>query len=146
MSEKTDSVESGSAKINTESAIESLLDLVSYHVMNPGSKEQIVEDYPLTLRAIEQGHFAVIDGVPTFKLYEPIMTDSGALDHDHITFVTRIKPTEQERLSRGLNVQKQQVLLAMKMLAFMIGKSKSYLDKYSKNDYKTIQEIAQVFM
>jgi hypothetical protein len=133
-------------KVNEETALQDLYEFIKTHVRKPGAIEEVAQEYPLLLEAIQDGQFFVIDEVPIFKLYEPIKTDSGDIDHDTLSFRTRVKPSVQERLSRGLDVQAQQILFAMRMFAYIIDKPKAYLDKYSKDDYKVIQEICRVFM
>lgn len=108
--------------------------------------KDLEDNYPLIYEAIEEGLFIYLDGKVTLKLEFPVLNDKKEISFNDVTFKTRIKPSDQERLSIGLNLQKQSVKFAMRMFSHIIDQPVSMLDKFSKEDYKKIQEICGVFM
>ena len=132
--------------INDETALNELELFINEWVEKPEPKSELKEAYPLIFEAITNGNLVLNENVPVYSLKNPIKNDDGAISESEINFKTRITPTNQARIGKGLNIQLDQLQYALNCISYIIGKPLAMLDKFSKKDYNTIREIASVFM
>jgi len=132
--------------ISDENALNELELFINEWVEKPDPKAELKEAYPLIFEAITNGNLVLNENVPVYTLRNPIKNDDGQISESEINFKTRIVPSQQANLGRGLNIQLDQLKYALKCISFIVGKNEAMLDKFSKKDYNTIREIASVFM
>lgn len=113
----------------------------------PISRDKIKDEYPETFDAICSGHLVIDDEkVPTYTLRTPVTNESGGIEKDVIVFKTRVKPTTKGDLADGLDLKKQTLKFALRMIAHVAGlPAVAWLDKFSSEDYELISELAGVF-
>ncbi len=135
-------------KVAEEVAIEELKVFAEYHLEKTINDEKLNEDYPDVLEAIKLGLLTFDDEqVPTYTLKKSIMTDNGSLALDKITFVTRIRSSEKEKLAKGIDLKNDSFKLINKLKAHLTGQPVAMLDKFpSKFDERVIDQLSSVFM
>lgn len=134
-------------KVTKEIAIKELQDFVEYHTDVKKPEDQIEDHYPQLVKAVELGLLSFDEKQkPTFKLKEPIKNDDGDISVEEITFRTRIKPTQLSDIMKGVDLTKNQIEYSLRAHAFLTGQAKAMLDKFSKFDYKVIDQISTVFL
>lgn len=135
-----------SDKIAESVAIEEIKKFVDKYTYEEKSNDEIKEDYPQLLRAIKKGLLIFDeDSVPVYTLAFPLKNDEGEDSVKQVNFKTRIKPTDLARITKGLNVQKQQMQFSLKCLSHIIGEPIAMLDRFEKFDYKVIEQVSTVF-
>lgn len=135
-------------KVEREIAIEEIQKFVEKHEGGKKKEDyQIENDYPQMLQAIEWGLLSFDDEMkPTLKLKDPVMTTDNEVAVDTITFRTRIKPTQLAEVMKGVDLAKNQLEYSLRCIAYLTGQAKAMLDKFSKFDYKVIDQISTVFL
>ena len=136
--------------ISEENAIQELSKVFGKFMRKQVDAKLIKERYPHSLNAVMNGNLSFSDDdkfTPTYKLIEPILTESGAVDIDTLTLKTRIKPTAKADLASGIDLTKDAARFSLVLIAHVCGFSSIYyLDKLGFEDYDLIEEIAPVFM
>lgn len=133
--------------IPQEVAIAEVKSFVEYHLDKKVTNEDIENGYEETVRAVMRGLLNISEAKsPILTLKEPIKDEDGAIAHDSIPFITRIKPTTMASLQRGIDLTKEQLKYVNVMTAYLtqIG-SVAMLDKLGKFDYKVIQQVTGLF-
>jgi len=107
---------------------------------------KLEESYPQVIVAMMKG-LVVFDEKfkPTVTLLVPLTDQDDVAVVSHIEFRTRLKPTDLANITKGLDITKQQVEYTLRCLCYITKKERAYLDKFSKFDYKVIEQIASVF-
>lgn len=106
----------------------------------------IKEMYPNALAALQGGFLVFNDKkIPTLTLQVPIKDEDDNVVLDTINFRTRIKPSTQADLAKGLDVSKETLLFALNILSYLINQPIAFIDRLSKRDYATAQQVASVF-
>lgn len=141
-------------KIDTSAVSEEVaeLDLVEffnkYSLDIKDPKEIVSEDLKRSKQAVMAGLLVFDDSkIPTFTFHEPIKNKDDEVSLDKVTFITRIYPKDQAKLSKGLNLSKDSIEYSYRMQAHLANlPSDAYLSKLSKFDLAVIQELALVFI
>ena len=131
--------------VSKEMALQEIHDFVEKYNYESKKADELEEEYPQVLKAIQKGLLVFKDGKPFYTLLVPILTDAGAKDLETVEFRTRLKPSQLAAITKGLNVAKQQMEYTLRCLSYIIKKEKVYLDKFDKFDYKVIEQVATVF-
>lgn len=132
--------------ISKEIALKEVETLINRFVKKPVAFDQIEETYPDVLDAIMDGYLSFdADGVPVLKLKYPIKSESGDVMISEINFKTRIKPTALANIGKGIDLQKDQLSLQLRMVAYIIEQPVVVLDKFERYDYDVISQISAVF-
>ena len=102
----------------------------------------------ISLIALQKGLLVInSENVPTLTLKDPIKNEDGQISKESIEFKTRIFPSDHIKLSKGLNISKDQMEYATRCQAELAKlPTAAYLNKLSKFDLKVVQELASVFM
>ena len=136
-----------SEKVSKEVAVQEVMDFVEYHLDVVKKDYEIESDYPQIVKAIEDGRLSFNEKkIPTLVLKEPILNTEGQVSLDTITFRTRIKPTQLAEVMKGVDLQKNQLEYSLRALSYLTGQVRAMLDNFGKVDYKTIDQIATVFL
>lgn len=135
-------------KVPEEQAVMEVKAFAEYHKEKGIADEKITEDYPDIIEAVKLGLLVFDDEqTPTLTLKKPVKTTEGNVALDRIVFKTRIRASEKEKLTKGIDLEGEQVLLLNKLKAFFMQQPKAYLDKLeSKFDERVIDQICTVFM
>lgn len=132
--------------VSKDVAIDELEVLINKFVKKPVSKDKLEETYPDILEAIMDGLLTFNEeGVPVFKLKEPIKNADGEVSVSEINFRTRIKPTTLADLASGLHPQNEVFKLQLRMVSYIIDQPVAMLDKFGRYDYDVINNVASVF-
>lgn len=108
---------------------------------------QIENENPQLLDAIEKGNLVFDeDYVPTLTLKEAIKNDEGDVSETQVKFKTRIKPSDLTNISKGMDVSKNQLKYVYNCYCHIIGQPFAMLDKYSKMDFKVIEQVCNVLL
>lgn len=132
--------------ISKDVALNDLEAFVNEWVEKPESKDKLQEFYPMMLEAIVSGNLVLENNVPTYTLATPVKNVKGEVSVSEITFRTRISPSNQASLGKGLNIQTDQLQYALNCISYIINQPIAMIDNFSKRDYNTVREIASVFM
>lgn len=134
-------------KIPKETAIEEIKKFVYENLDVKKQDYEIESDYPQMLKAVELGLLTFDDkNHPTLVLKEPIKNDDGDVSLSEVKFRNRIKPSQLKEIMKGLDIQKNQVEYVQRQLAYISMQSVAMLDKFSRFDYKVIDQISTVFL
>lgn len=107
---------------------------------------KIEDEYPQVLKAMQKGLINIDkDSKIVYTLAFPINSEEGNFNLTEISFRTRIKPSDLSRITKGLNIVKQQVEYTHRCLAYVTGEPKPMLDRFDRFDYKVIEQISTVF-
>lgn len=133
-------------KITPEIALEELEVFLASHIRRPEKGDEAKEKYSNIYDAIIEGRLIIEEEKVQYKLLKPIENDSGSVTLDTVSFKTRIKPSDQAGIGKGIDVQKEPAKYGLLLLAHIIDQPKAMLDKFHKWDYNIINEIAMVFL
>lgn len=132
--------------ISEEVALIDLESFVNEWVEKPEPKDKLAELYPMMLEALVNGSLVLENNVPIYNLVDPVKNVKGEVSISEITFRTRISPSNQASLGKGLNIQFDQLQYALNCISFIINQPIKIIDNFGKRDYNTVREIASVFM
>lgn len=132
--------------ISEEVALIDLESFVNEWVEKPEPKDKLAELYPMMLEALVNGSLVLENNVPVYNLVDPVKNVKGEVSISEITFKTRISPSNQASLGKGLNIQFDQLQYALNCISFIINQPIAIIDNFGKRDYNTVREIASVFM
>lgn len=132
--------------ISEEVALIDLESFVNEWVEKPEPKDKLAELYPMMLEALVNGSLVLENNVPVYNLVDPVKNVKGEVSISEITFRTRISPSNQATLGKGLNIQFDQLQYALNCISFIINQPIAIIDNFGKRDYNTVREIASVFM
>lgn len=132
--------------ISEDVALNDLEAFVNEWVEKPEPKDKLQEFYPMMLEAIVSGNLVLENNVPTYTLATPVKNVKGEVSVSEITFRTRISPSNQASLGKGLNIQMDQLQYALNCISYIINQPIAIIDNFSKKDYAAVREIASVFM
>jgi hypothetical protein len=134
-------------KIAEEVAITELKTFIEYHLDETIDESQVAKDYKEVLKAMQRGLLNVSDmDAPVLTLKTPVKTESGTVDQDHITFLTRIPKSKLASLSKGFDIIKNPIGFANVLTAYLIQQpAVAMLDKYGKADIKVIDQLTGLF-
>lgn len=129
-------------------ALQEIKAFAEYHKDEELTDEKVKEDYPDLIKAKQLGVLDTTDAKrPVLQLREPIKTESGAIDTSTINFRTRLKPSDQERLAKGIDFAKDGVKYTNICRAYFAQlASPLLLDSLSKFDLKVIDQASALFM
>lgn len=136
------------SKITEEKALEELTAFVNHYSLETKTQEEVKEDMKVALLAIQNGNLVIDSELkPVLTLKDPLKNEDGGIVMDKIEFLTRVFPKDHIKLSKGLNLQKDQMEYMQKCISHLCKlPTSSYLDKFSKFDYTVMQQICTVFM
>lgn len=132
--------------ISEEVALNELEVFINEWVEKPEPKDKLKESYPNILEALTLGNLVFENNVPTYTLSTPVTNVKGDVSLSEITFRTRISPSNQAGLGKGLNIQLDQLQYALNCISYIINQPIAIIDNFGKRDYNTVREIASVFM
>lgn len=139
-------MKSKNGAIEEKVALQELTNFLNIHLMSQVKEEEVKEDYPILLKAVESGNL-ILNEEPVYKLTQPLKgEESQEVILEEVKFKTRIKPSQLANLSRGLNLSKDSFQYALACTAFIISQPKGFLDKFNKRDYTVIQQLSAVFL
>lgn len=127
-------------------AIAEVTEFVNKFKFKPITEDALLKDFSEVIYAMQLGVLTFNDLIPTLTLQEPIMTVAGNVHKDKVVFKTRILASEQEKLSRGMDLKNQMLLYLQKSQAYLIGEPVAMLDKFSRLDNKIIEQLTTLFM
>lgn len=133
--------------IPEDQAIAEIKEFIEFHLDEIIEPEQVAKDYKETVKALRRGLLNISDpNTPVLKLKNPVKYENGGVDMDSIVFLTRVHPLTVANLGKGIDFQKDALTFANKMTAYIIQQpSVAMLNKFSKIDYKVIQQLAGLF-
>jgi len=134
--------------ISEELALVELSKFVEMWVDGSVEESELKESYPSIFDAICRGNLVFNEDLePVYELINPIKNDEGVVSMSSVNFKTRITPTNQARLARGIDIKNDQIQFMLVCIAHIISApSVMMLDKFSKKDYIIIRELSTVFM
>lgn len=132
--------------ISEDVALNDLELFINEWVEKPEPKDKLKESYPLILEALMSGNLVLENNVPAYTMASPVKNVKGEVSVSEITFRTRISPSNQASLGKGLNIQLDQLQYALNCISYIINQPIAIIDNFGKRDYNTIREIASVFM
>ena len=132
--------------ISEELVLNELESFIQEWVEKPFERKDLKEAFSKTYSALESGNLPLIDNVPTYKLNTPIKDKDGEDAIKEINFITRIVPSEQAKLAKGIDIFNDELEFQLRSISYIIGQPKSIIDKLSKKDYNTIREVASFFL
>lgn len=134
--------------MSEEMALNELERFINEWVDKPDAKEKLAEAYPNILDALVNGNLIFDDKLePTYTLRNPVKSEDGSVVKAEVKFKTRILPSTQENLSKGIDLSKDQVKFMNICIAHISGcQVKAEIDLFSKKDFNTIREISIVFI
>ena len=132
--------------VNEEVALNELEVFINEWVEKPEPKDKLKEAYPNMLEAIVSGNLVLENNVPSYTLVAPVKNVKGEVSLSDVTFRTRISPSNQASLGKGLNIQLDQLQYALNCISYIINQPIAIIDNFGKRDYNTVREIASVFM
>lgn len=135
-------------KVSREIAVKEIQSFIKSEADLDKKDYEIETDYPQMLKAVELGLLVFDKGKPKFTLKDPVLTEEGnpAIDNNLITFRSRIKPTQLAEIMKGVDLTKNQLEYSLRAHAYLIQQPKAMLDKFSKFDYRVIDQISTVFL
>lgn len=132
--------------ISEELVLNELESFIQEWVEKPFERKDLKEVFSKTYNALESGNLTLIDNVPTYKLNTPIKDKDGEDAIKEINFQTRIVPSEQAKLAKGIDIFNDELEFQLRSISYIIGQPKAIIDKFSKKDYNTIREVASFFL
>ncbi|MNL37594.1 hypothetical protein D3C87_1597500 [compost metagenome] len=134
--------------MSEELALNELEKFINEWVDKPEPKEKLAESYPNILDGLISGNLVLNENnEPIYTLRNPVKSEDGTVIKSEVKFKTRILPTTQESLSKGVDLNKDQVRFMNICIAHISGCTvKAELDLFSKKDFNTIREISTVFI
>lgn len=134
--------------MSEELAVNELERFINEWVDKPEPKEKLAESYPNILDGLISGNLVLNENnEPIYTLRNPVKSEDGTVIKSQVKFKTRILPTTQESLSKGVDLNKDQVRFMNICIAHISGCTvKAELDLFSKKDFNTIREISTVFI
>jgi hypothetical protein len=132
--------------ISEEVALNDLEAFVNEWVEKPETKDKLSESYPNILEALIMGNLVFENNIPSYTLATPVKNTKGEISISEITFRTRISPSNQAGLGKGLNIQLDQLQYALNCISYIINQPIAIIDNFGKRDYNAVREIASVFM
>lgn len=134
-------------KISEELVLNEIEKFVDCWVEKPETRNELKDAYPNIFNSISKGLLVLNeDCVPVYTLANPVKNEDGEITKSYVDFKTRITPTNQARIAKGLNIQLDQLQFGLNCISYIIGEPLAMLDKFSKKDFNTIREISSVFM
>ena len=133
--------------LSKEQAIKEIQKFVQEHDSKKKEDYQIEDEYPHVVEAVTLGLLSFDkDLKPKFTLRNPILNEEKEIAVAEIEFRTRIKPQQLADIMKGLDIAKNQIEYTLRCLAYLTKQPKAMLDKFSKFDYKVIEQVSTVFL
>jgi hypothetical protein len=132
--------------ISEDVALNDLEAFINEWVEKPEPKDKLAESYPNILESLMDGNLLLENKVPVYTLVSPVKNVKGEVSVSEITFRTRISPSNQASLGKGLNIQLDQLQYALNCISYIINQPIAIIDNFGKRDYAAVREIASVFM
>lgn len=132
--------------IDEELVLNELESFIKEWVEKPYEREELKDVFYKTFNALQSGNLTLEDNVPTYKLINPIKNLEGEISITEISFQTRILPSEQAKLGKGIDIFKEELEFQLRSIGYIISQPTSILDKMSKKDYNTVREVASFFL
>jgi hypothetical protein len=132
--------------ISEDVALNDLEAFINEWVEKPEPKDKLAESYPNILESLMDGNLLLENKVPVYTLVSPVKNVKGEASVSEITFRTRISPSNQASLGKGLNIQLDQLQYALNCISYIINQPIAIIDNFGKRDYAAVREIASVFM
>ncbi|MES2287267.1 MAG: hypothetical protein V4547_16365 [Bacteroidota bacterium] len=132
--------------VTEQMAVDSMKQIIEKWDEKVKDDEQVRELYPDVLLAIQTGIFEIDENLKsTYKLQVPVLNDKGEESYTKVIFRTRIKPSELAKVTKGINVQKEQFQYLLNVLSFITQLPIPIIDKLSKKDYRVLDQISTIF-
>lgn len=134
--------------MSLEMAQEEFYGFIKLYNRKPKPIDEVSEEYEAAIDALVEGRLKIdADGVPTYTLIHPVKKESGELLYDSITLKTRIAPTVQSSLSKGIDLERDSAKYSLVIIAHIVGvASIKELDLFHKFDYEVLRHLALVFI
>lgn len=132
-------------KVTEEVAVKEVLEFVVKFNRKANDVDKVLDLYPDVVEAVKLGNLDLSDN-PKLKLLEPIKNTDGDVVLSEVSFKTRMKPSDHRRVSKGIDVSKDQLLFGHRCIAFIIDQEVAMLDKIEREDYKIIDQFSTLFI
>lgn len=131
-------------KISQEVAVEEIKALVFEHNADTITNEKALESYKNSIKAIERGSLVIDGDNVTYKLHRPF--GSGDSLKEEIKFKTRIKPQDNENISKGIDLKNETFKYINRCNMHLSGLAIGQYNELSKVDLKVIEEVCSIFL
>jgi len=139
-------------KVSREVALNELVEFVKSHkgkFFKRGilDRAKVEEDFIDALEAMEEGRLTIEEGKVSLSLLEPISIKDGEETKtlDKVILRKRVKRSDVERVTRGVDLQKEQLKAAIKIICLITGLTEKEVDDLNNDDYEAINQIGSVF-
>jgi hypothetical protein len=134
-------------KVSEDVAVQEVLEFVSKFNRKVKDTDKVLDLYPDVVEAVRLGNFDLTSREqPQLKLIDPIKNTDGDVVLETVSFRTRMKPSDHRRVSKGIDVAKEQLVFGHRCVAFVIDQEVAMLDKFSKDDYSVIDQFSSLFI
>ena len=134
-------------KVDAETAYTEIKDFVEYFKGIEQTESDLEKDFAYTTRALRLGNLTIGEqNVPTLTLEEPIKTESGEIAVSEVTFKTRFKTSDHERIIAAMSGKKSEVIAFARTKAFLIGQPYAMMEKLGRFDEKVVAELTNLFL
>lgn len=132
-------------QISQEIALNELRGFVKEHTGKSLDDAKLLEQYPAVITGLESGNLTLGDS-PAHKLFKAIKNDDNEVSVSDVTFKTRILPSDQRKISKGLDLKADQLLYGHRCIAFLTNlPTVNMLDKFGKTDYALVEQLSTLF-
>lgn len=133
-------------KVSEEVAVKEVLEFVVKYNRKANDVDKVLDLYPDVVEAVKLGNLSLSTENPVLKLQDPIKNSDGDIAVEEVSFKTRMKPSDHRRVSKGIDVSKDQLLFGHRCVAFIIDQEVAMLDKIEREDYKVIDQLSTLFI
>ncbi len=133
-------------KVSEDVAVQDVLDFVSKYNKKVKDGDKVLDLYPDVVEAVRLGNLDLSKEQPELKLLEPVKNTDGDIVFDVLKFRTRMKPSDHRRVSKGIDVSKDQLLFGHRCIAFIIDQEVAMLDRIEKDDYRICDQLSNLFI
>jgi len=132
--------------VTEEVAISYVKEFAEYHRDKTISIEKVKEDYPDVIEAVMLGLLTFDeDQTPRYTLKRPLKGEGSSVLKATVEFKTRIPVRDLERITKGINPEKEAVKFGNVMRAYIIKEPIEIFDKFGKFDTRVIDQVSSVF-
>lgn len=142
-----ENLEENNGAMSEEVALNEMRVFLEDYLFEKLEDKRIRKDYPQVLSALISGNLVIQDGIPVYKLKEPITTNEGDVDLDSVKFRTRISVAEKENLARKNDLREDPLGYSYSCMSFVMNlRSKAYLSKMGRYDIKVCEQLSTLFV
>lgn len=111
------------------------------------TREKIEKDYEDVIEAMQEGLLVMKNGQPEYTLREPLFNEAEKEDLKvkKVTFRSRVKAADKNRVLDGLNLDKQAGTYVLKYVAYITQLSMTEINQLEQDDFDVLNQICSVF-